>query len=217
MTTLRFMAGKRADTLLELMDPIQRFTLSRAGDDLTDEEFFWEPFTTAWNIRRRDECRTSAPFGAGEWAADFAVPEPRPVPMTTIAWLYWHIGSVPDRFCELDFLGGTHTMASGWTSPYLAHHPMFTSAGEAVAALQDGWRRLGEAIERADDEHLGQAVAGYTYAPEPPRDGLCVAGEPGAVHPATHFIAGALNELTHHGAQIGALRDLYAWRQADRG
>ncbi len=92
---------------------------------------------------------------------------------------------------------------------------MFTSAREAVATLRDGWQRLREAIERADDDSLGRAVAGYTYAPEPPRDGLCVAGGPGAVQPATHFIAGALNELTHHGAQIGALRDFYAWRQVD--
>jgi hypothetical protein len=31
-------------------------------------------------------------------------------------------------------------MASGWTSPYLTHHSMFTSAAEAVTALRDGWR-----------------------------------------------------------------------------
>jgi hypothetical protein len=40
-----------------------------------------------------------------------------------------------------------------------------------------------------------------------------VAGPPGPARPATHFIAGALTEAGHHGAQIGALRDLYAWRQ----
>lgn len=51
-------------------------------------------------------------------------------------------------------------MASGWTSPYLTHHPMFTSATEAVTAA-------------------------YTYAAEPPRDGLCVAGPPGPTRPGT--------------------------------
>jgi len=33
---------------------------------------------------------------------------------------------------------------------------------------------------------------------------------------ATHFIAATLTEVDHHGTQIGALRDLYAWRQIDR-
>jgi hypothetical protein len=52
----------------------------------------------------------------------------------------------------------------------------------------------------------------YTYAAEPPSGGLCVVGPPGPARPATHFIAGTLTEVGHHGTQIGALRDLYAWR-----
>jgi hypothetical protein len=213
---MRFMSGRRADTLLELMRPIERYTLARAWHDLTDDEFFWEPFTTSWSIRRRDQCKTPDPFGAGEWVADFAIPEPAPVPMTTIAWLYWHTASVPGRLCDIDFLGGTRTMASGWTSPYLTHHPIFTSAAEAVTALRDGWQRLRAAIARADDDQLEAKTAGYTYAAQPPRGGVCVAGPPGPAHPAAHFIAGALSEVSHHGAQIGALRDFYAGQQTDR-
>jgi hypothetical protein len=82
--------------------------------------------------------------------------------------------------------------------------------------LRDGWQRLREAIERADDDQLEVTTAGYTYAAEPPRGGVCVAGPPGPAHPATRFIAGTLTEVGHHGTQIGALRDLYAWRQIDR-
>jgi hypothetical protein len=141
---MRLMTGKRAETLLELMDKVEHFTLARA----------WEG------------------------------------------------------------LGGTRTMASGWTSPYLTHHPIFTSAAEAIAQLRDGWRRLREAIERADDDQLEVTTAGYTYAAQPPSGGLCVAGPPGPAHPATHFIAGTLTEVGHHGTQIGALRDLYAWRES---
>jgi hypothetical protein len=206
------MTGKRAGTLLELMDQIERFTLDRAWDGLTDDEFFWEPFATTWSIRRAGECATPDPFGAGDWVADFAIPEPDPVPLTTIAWLYWHIGTLPGRLCELDFFGGTHTMASGWTSPYLAHHPMFSTAAEAVSALRDGWGRLGAAIEHADDDQLEVTTPGYSYAAEPPQGGLCVLGPPTPPRPATRFIAGALNEIGHHGTQIGVLRDLYAWR-----
>ena len=208
------MAGKRAGTLLELMAQIERYTLGRAWDGLTDDELFWEPFTTTWSIRRRAECRTPNPFGAGEWVADFAIPEPTPVPVTTIAWLYWHVGSVPGRLCDIDFLGGTRTVASGWTSPYLTHHPMFTCASEAVNALREGWQRLRGAIERSDDDHLGVETAGYTYAAEPPRGGLCVVGPPGPTCSAVHVVAGVLNEVGHHGAQIGALRDMYAWRRS---
>jgi hypothetical protein len=105
-------------------------------------------------------------------------------------------------------------MASGWTSPYLTHHPIFTSAAEAVTALRDGWQRLRVALERADDDQLEVTTAGYTYAAEPPRGGLCVVGPPGPAHPATHFIAGTLTEVGHHGTQIGALRDVYAWRRS---
>ena len=208
---MRLMTGKRAGTLLELMHQIEHFTLARAWSGLTDDEFLWEPFTTTWSIRRQDQCTTPNPFGAGEWVADFAIPEPAPVPMTTIAWLYWHIGSMPGRLCDIDFLGGTRTMASGWTSPYLTDHPVFTSAAEAVTALRDGWRRLREAVERADDDQLEATTAGYTYAA-----GMLPleVGPPGPVHPATHFIAGTLAEIAHHGTQIGALRDFYAWRRS---
>jgi hypothetical protein len=97
-------------------------------------------------------------------------------------------------------------------APFLAHHPVFTSAAEAVSQLRDGSQRLHGAIERADDHQLEVTAAGYTYAAEPPRSGLCVAGPPGPARPATHFIAATLNEVGHHGTQIGALRDVYAWR-----
>jgi DinB superfamily len=211
---MRLMTGKRAETLLELMHQIERYTLARAWTGLTDDEFFWESFTTTWSVRRRDECGTSDPFGAGQWVADFEIPEPTPVPVTSIAWLYWHIGSLPGRLCDIDFLGGTRTMSSGWTSPYLSHHPIFTGATEAVGALRDGWQRLRGAIERAADDQLEVTTAAYTYAATPPTGGLCVVGPPGTARPATHFIAGALNEVGHHGSQVGALRDAYAWRRS---
>src|SRR5499427_1177729 len=105
---MRLMTGKRAGTLLELMRPIEYFTLARAWEDLTDDEFFWEPFTVTWSIRRQDQCRTANPFGAGEWVADFEIPEPAPVPMTTIAWLYWHMGSMPGRLRHRPFGRDTH-------------------------------------------------------------------------------------------------------------
>ena len=59
------MTGKQAGTLLAMMSQIEHFTLARVWNGLTDDEFFWEPFTTSWSIRRQDQCRTPNPFGAG--------------------------------------------------------------------------------------------------------------------------------------------------------
>src|SRR5262245_14345567 len=133
------MAGKRAETLLEMMLFIEMYTLRRAWDGLTDDELLWEPTDETWTVRPVAECRTATPFVSGPLAADFdmgvvgaAVAGEATEPLTSIAWLFWHVGSQPGRAAELDFLGGAHTAESGWTSPYIAEHPMFTTADEAV-------------------------------------------------------------------------------------
>jgi len=198
-------AGKRADTALTSMLFIERFTLRWAWTDLTDEEFFWEPFPGSWSIRRREDCQTPTPFGSGDWVADFdgelaatSAPGKAAEPITTIAWLMWHCGSMPGRASQLDFLGGSKTAESGWTSPYIADHPRFTSAAEAVEALQSGWRGLRSALEAATEEQLEQKTRFWGYP-----------GHPGPAATGHHIIASMLNEISHHGTQICMLRDLY--------
>lgn len=213
------MAGKRAGPLLALMERMERFTLNRVWTDLTDDEFWWEPVNGAWGIRRREQCATTTPFGNGEWVVDFgndpAVAATRGEnvePPTTIGWLLWHIASTPGRLCDVDLFGGDHTMASGWTSAYLTHHPVFTSASAATSALRLGWNQLRSLLEVTDDLGLERRSAVYTYSTEPPRDGVFIAGAPGPAFPAYVFVASVLNELSHHGSQICTLRDLYRWR-----
>ena len=46
------------------------------------------------------------------------------------------------------------------------------------------------------------------------KDGLCVLGPPGPEHAATFSVAATLNEVSHHGAQVCVLRDLYAASRA---
>lgn len=118
--------------------------------------------------------------------------------MTTVTWLMWHIASVPGRMADLDFLGGTRPAESGWRSPSLADHPVFTSADEAAHALRTGWRVLDRALQASTDEQL-----------ERPTRSWSLPGHPGAPAPAYQIVALLLNEISHHGTQVCMLRDLH--------
>jgi hypothetical protein len=209
---------KRVETVLAMMASIEAFSLTRAWTGLGNDEFFWEPVAGAWSVRRREECWSATPFGNGDWVADFddeqsvaAQLHGQVEPLTTIGWLLWHIGSLPHRLAQLDFLGGNRTLASGWTSPYLSEHRIFSQASEATETLRTGWDDLRVALERVDDEQLEQPVAQYTYASAPRRGGLLALGPPGPTLPAFSPVASALNEIGHHATQICVLRDLHRW------
>jgi hypothetical protein len=196
------------------MHRVEQFTLGRVWDGLTDEELFWEPVPGAWGIRRRGDSLTPQPFGDGEWVADFDVDADtsgHPA-MTTIGWLLWHVGSMPGRLVETEVFGGPHAYSSGWTSPYLTHHPRFTTADSAVEELRRGWSALRSAVEEADDARLEAHHPRYLYARGEASDGLLPLGPPGPKHPAVFFVAGVINEVSHHGTQICVLRDLFAAR-----
>ncbi len=201
------MSASRAETLGEMMFFIEWFTLNRAWNGLTDDEFLWEPMPGSWTVRPLEQCQTPTPFVVDAWAADFddnlaatgGTANPME-PLTSIAWLFWHIGSMPGRTAQLDFLGGDHATDSGWTSPYIAGHPIFTTAEEAVEAMKAGWREIGVALRSASDEQLGRPVRFWGY------------GGPGPMGTGAQVIASMLNEVSHHGTQIGVLRDLYRLR-----
>ena len=202
------MAEKRAETLLEMMFFIELFTLNRAWKGLTDDELLWEPMPGSWSVRPVEECRTATPFVVGTWAADFDAERAMATaegtatePLTSIVWLFWHVGSQPGRTAQLDFLGGPHTAESGWTSPYITAHPVFTTAEEAVGVMRAGWRALDTALRSAGDEQLEQPVRFWGYG-----------GQPGRMGTGAQVIASVVNEVSHHGTQIGVLRDLHRLR-----
>ena len=122
--------------------------------------------------------------------------------MTTIAWLFWHVGSMGGRAADLDFLGGAKPAESGWTTPYLGDHPVFTTSSEAVDVTKAGWRALDKAIRASTDEGLERITRFWGYP-----------GYPGAAAPGYQVLANILNEISHHGTQVCMLRDLY--RRAD--
>lgn len=57
-------------------------------DGLTDDEFFWEPVSGCWSVRPQG---AGSDRGTGDFRIDFALPEPVPPPVTTIAWRLAHI------------------------------------------------------------------------------------------------------------------------------
>jgi hypothetical protein len=119
-------------------------------------------------------------------------------PLTTIAWLFWHFGSMAGRAADLDFLGGTKSAESGWTSPYVSDHPVFSAPSDAVAVLRDGWRALEHAIRASTDEALEQDTRFWGYS-----------GEPGPSVQGYQILGSVLNEISHHGTQVCVLRDLF--------
>jgi hypothetical protein len=182
---------------------IEMFTLNRAWSNLGEDEFFWEPVPGSWNVRRREDCRTPNPFGKGDWVVDFDAGIATTAdwnnvfePLTTIAWLFWHTGSMAGRAADLDFLGGAKSAESGWTSPYSVDHPVFIAPSEAVDVMRTGWRALDRAIRASTDEGLEQITRFWGY-PEGPQA------------PGYQILASILNEISHHGTQVCVLRDLY--------
>ena len=77
--------------LAEQLDWHWRKQLRPRLDGLTDEEYLWEPVPGMWSIRPRGTSTAPVSIGASDFTADYAWPEPDPVPATTIAWRLAHL------------------------------------------------------------------------------------------------------------------------------
>ncbi len=154
------------------------------SDGLTDEECLWEPAPGAWNVH--------AGGAAGIWVPDWEVPEPTPVPATTIAWLTWHVGFWWTSTYEVCFGSGVAPDRESVLWP--------GSADAAVAwlgELKDTWRTalLATTAEELDSTARTAAL--------PFGAGPLTLGQ----------VAAWVNfELTKNVAEIGQTRHLYALR-----
>src|SRR3954468_7666238 len=77
--------------LVEQLDWHWRTQLRPRLQGLTDEEYRCEPGGGAWNVRPRGTSTAPIAAGRGDFTIDFALPEPDPVPVTTIAWRIGHV------------------------------------------------------------------------------------------------------------------------------
>lgn len=172
--------------LLATLDDVRDRTLSRL-DGLTDAEYLWEPVPAGLNLRQAAD---------GAFRAD-PVPDtdPAPAPFTTIGWRMWHIGADCLRGYCTNFLEdeAPEDEASQGVGDDIFAWP--GTAKEGIAAMAADWDRFRAAMAALGDEGL--------LAPMGPRAGQFA--EETFLKLGLH----ALDEVAHHGAELGLLRDLY--------
>ncbi|HEV7465339.1 MAG TPA: DinB family protein [Candidatus Dormibacteraeota bacterium] len=181
--------------LVDQLDFHWRRQLRPRLDGLTDEEYRWEPVPGAWNVRPRGSGTAPIAGGAGDFTIEYAMPEPDPPPITTIAWRIGHL--------VVGVLGAR--VASHFGGPpcdYMTHDYPGGAAG-ALAQLDQVYAAWTAGV-------AGLGAAGLARACGP-------AEGPWAAAPMATLVLHINREVIHHGAEIALLRDLYRWRYRHDG
>ncbi|MFI6340266.1 DinB family protein [Streptomyces sp. NPDC050535] len=162
---------------------------------MTGEEFRWEPVPGCWSVRQRADGpgpRATLLAGSGAWGRDAAsYPHPWPPPFTTIAWRLSHLS-------EMLTLRAEHT--NGGHALTRDDYPVDGDVMAAVAAFDAGAAAWRTALSSADDAAL-DTVGHCTY----PHGS-------DAEEPFIDIVWWVNQEVLHHGAEIGLIRDLYRER-----
>jgi hypothetical protein len=137
-------------------------------------------------------CWSVRPDRDGVFRADKTYPDPDPAPFTTIAWRLWHIGAdclqgYSDRFFE----GSDRDDARVWPG----------TVDGAMDQLNHEWTRFRDYVVAMDDAALALPLG--------PRGG------PYADDSYHALVLHALDEVIHHSAEVGVIRDLYRHRSPD--
>lgn len=151
---------------------------------LSDAEYLWEPVPGCWNLRPRSQGAARG-IGGREMVIDFALPEPDPPPVTTIAWRVGHllVGIFGDRNAR--HFGGPPVDYESYDYP--------GTAAEALRRLDDGAGRWLEGVRGLDEHALRRPCR-----------------EPGfETEPMAALVLHLNREILHHGAELALLRDLY--------
>ncbi len=156
-------------------------------EGLTDQEYFREPVAGCWNVRPRGQSTAPIAGGSGAFTIDFAMPEPDPPPVTTIAWRIGHLVVGVFGMRVANHFGGPPVDYQS--------HAYAGSAAEALDQLDGAY-----AAWVAGVGSLGQAGFAEPCGPaEGPFSGWTMAGLVLHIH----------REAIHHGAEVALLRDLY--------
>jgi hypothetical protein len=171
----------RVDLLLRQLD-VTWALFEYHWERVDDAACLWEPAPDCWTVR---------PDAAGRWVADWQVPEPDPVPATTIGWLSWHLG-----FWWTTTLG--HCFGSGAPAREEITWPGSAAAtGRWLGGLKDDWRAALEPLSDAELDDTARTAA------LPWGEGMRLVDVAGWV----------TVELTKNVAEIGLVRNLSALRR----
>lgn len=174
------MADPVTHDLLRTFEGVRRRLFGRL-EGLTDAEYLWEPADDSLNIR---------PGADGTFGVDELFPESFlgvPEPVTTIAWRVMHIGTGCLRGYVIHFFEDVQDLGDRLVWP--------GTAEEGVEALAEDWERFVSRIASLGDKRL---LAPMGLGPGRWADERYLKL---ALH--------ALDEVAHHGGEIGLLRDLY--------
>ena len=177
---------RSSDTLLDQLDWHWQHQLRPRLDGLSDEEYLWEPVRGCWNVRPRGTGTAPVQAGSGAFTIDFAMPEPEPAPVTTIAWRLGHVivGVLGAR--NASHFAGPPCDYEGWD--YAG-----TSAG-ALEQLDEAYGRWAKGVRTLGAEELARP---------------CGPAEAWADRSMEELVLHINREVIHHGAEIALLRDLY--------
>jgi len=149
---------------------------------LTDPEYFWEPVAGCWSVRLRQDD-----VAVVDWE-----PHPEASPITTIAWRLWHLVFNYGQGRNEQWLLGSD---DGEGDRRCAPRPTAAAALVALDEANDWWAGV-----------LSQLKEDDLSAPLGPGAG------PYADNSKASYVLHQLDEMIHHGAELGVLRDLYTAR-----
>ncbi|SCL59529.1 DinB superfamily protein [Micromonospora citrea] len=156
-------------------------------DGLTDDEYLWEPVPGCWSVRPRGTGTAPLRVGSGAMTIDFAVPQPDPPPLTTIAWRLGHV-----------IVGVLAARNAAHFGRAPADYGSFEYAATAAGALAQL------------DAEYATWLAGVESLGESGLSRPCGAAEgPYAERPLAALVLHVNRELIHHLAEVCLLRDLY--------
>jgi DinB superfamily len=177
--------------LVDQMDRHWQDQLRPRLDDLTDDEYFWEPVPRTWSVRRRAESTPSIAHGSGEYVMEYEWPEPTPPPVTTVAWRLGHI--------IVGVLGRRNAAHFGGPPCDYSTFGYAGTAGEALRQLDEAYAVWIKGVRGLSDDGLAQPCG--------PAEG------PYAELSMAALVLHINRETIHHGAEVCLLRDIYR----DRG
>jgi DinB superfamily len=164
---------------------------------IDSEEYLWEPVAGCWSVRATSDGTAHVDGNRQD--------EPDPAPVTTIAWRLWHI--------TVDCLDSYSSRLSGATGASVSGTAWHLDPAAAIADANAAWVCFRDRVaERTVEE---RTVEERTVEERTVEEWWRELGDqwgPFAHHSLVDLVLHALHEVTHHGAEIALLRDLYRAR-----